>query len=376
MCAMNEVSKIANSVLLLPIKIVNDRSCFEKGFQDEWSNKVANAVSDLTVLIRNCTFLEEEWAKNSQELLPLLILCGEHSVSSEWNSQKTVNNVKDLLQLLLSKLHFQTIQDIFALEGVACFALQQLKPKLGKNQIKQFPAAVNCFIWVITNTMLPAVIDESIDFAVPVSLVLFDDWEPEYQKKGLECLQHILNLNPKSLLQRGWIAVIFSALKKNVGYSDKLSLYKCLDICLKAQNSNPDDPQQWNQDDQYDSLASDVLNSMIIQDSSAVVSCNLKILTILFHSMKIKMAKFLPSIISLLDNYVTVGVSSDVHVLATEITEQMIEYCWVCLDPQFTNQLTWILFKLAQEKLIDEATKMKIVKLQEMLKSLSTPSTC
>jgi hypothetical protein len=54
----------------------------------------------------------------------------------------------------------------------------------------------------------------------------------------------------------------------------------------------------------------------------------------------------------------------------------MIEYCWVCLDPQFTNQLTWILFKLAQEKLIDEATKMKIVKLQELLKSLSTPSTC
>jgi hypothetical protein len=35
--------------------------------------------------------------------------------------------------------------------------------------------------------------------------------------------------------------------------------------------------------------------------------------------MKIKMAKFLPMIISLLDNYVTVGVSSDVHVLATEV---------------------------------------------------------
>jgi len=37
-------------------------------------------------------------------------------------------------------------------------------------------------------------IDESVDFAVPVSLVLFDDWEPDYQKKGLECLHHILNV--------------------------------------------------------------------------------------------------------------------------------------------------------------------------------------
>jgi hypothetical protein len=54
-------------------------------------------------------------------------------------------------------------------------------------------------------------------------------------------------LNPKSLLQRGWFAVIFSALKKNVEFNDKLNLYKCLDICLKAQNLDPDDPSQWNQ---------------------------------------------------------------------------------------------------------------------------------
>jgi len=47
--------------------------------------------------------------------------------------------------------------------------------------------------------------------------------------------------------------------------------------------------------------------------------------------------------------------------------EQIIEYCWVCLEPQFTKQLSWILFKLANENLTDEVTKMKIVKLQELL---------
>jgi hypothetical protein len=35
--------------------------------------------------------------------------------------------------------------------------------------------------------------------------------------------------------------------------------------------------------------------------------------------MKIKMAKFLPSIISVLDNYVTVGVSPEIHVLSAEV---------------------------------------------------------
>lgn len=40
---------------------------------------------------------------------------------------------------------------------------------------------------------LPA-IDESVDFAVPVSLVLFDDLEPIYQKKGFECISHIVKV--------------------------------------------------------------------------------------------------------------------------------------------------------------------------------------
>ncbi|EFX73015.1 hypothetical protein DAPPUDRAFT_325742 [Daphnia pulex] len=367
---MDEVAEIARKVLLPPVKVINDRSYFEKRFQREWSTKVDDAVCDLKKLILNCTFItEEEWTKNSQDVLSLLILCGEHSICSEWSTQKSVDNVKDLLNLLLSKLHLQNIQDIFAMEGVAYSTLQQLKPKLGKNQIKEYPAAVSCFVWIISNTMLPS-IDESVDFAVPVSLVLFDDWEPDYQKKGLECLHHILNLNPKSLLQRGWFAVIFSALKKNVEFNDKFNLYKCLDICLKAQNLDPDDPSQWNQDDQYDSLASDVLKSMIIQDSPSATSCNLKILILIFHSMKIKMAKFLPSIISVLDNYVTVGVSPEIHVLSAEVMEQIVEYCWVCLEPQFTRQLSWILFKLVKENVIDEVTKLKIVELQELLKQL------
>jgi hypothetical protein len=152
---MDEVAEIARKVILLPVKVVNERSFFEKGFQHEWSTKVNQTVSDLQRLIQNCTFLtQEECIKNNQDLLLLLILCGEHSVCSEWSSQKSVNNVKDLLELLLFKLKLENIQNIFALEGVAYSTLQQLKPKLGKNKIKEFPAAVNCFTWVIKNTMV------------------------------------------------------------------------------------------------------------------------------------------------------------------------------------------------------------------------------
>jgi hypothetical protein len=155
MCAMDEVAEIARRVLLPPVKVINERSHFEKGFQREWSSKVDDAVCDLKKLVLNGTSVtKEEWTKNSQEVLSLLILCGEHSICSEWSTQKSVDNVKDLLNLLLSKLHLQNIQDIFAMEGVAYSTLQQLKPKLGKNQIKENPAAVSCFVWIISNTMV------------------------------------------------------------------------------------------------------------------------------------------------------------------------------------------------------------------------------
>lgn len=54
---------------------------------------------------------------------------------------------------------------------------------------------------------LPA-IDESVDFAIPVSLVLFDDWEPAYQQKGLDCISHILNVQKKTYLKDFLISVI------------------------------------------------------------------------------------------------------------------------------------------------------------------------
>jgi len=158
MCAMDEVAKIAQKVLLPPVKVINDRSHFEKGFQLEWSTKVDDAVCVLKKLILNCTFLtQDEWTKNNHDVLSLLILCGEHSTCSEWSTQKSVDNLKCLLDLLLSKLQLQNIQDIFALEGVAYSILQQLKPKLEKNQIKEYPAAVSCFVWVISNTMVSKV---------------------------------------------------------------------------------------------------------------------------------------------------------------------------------------------------------------------------
>ncbi|XP_057368846.1 uncharacterized protein LOC130689925 [Daphnia carinata] len=368
---MNELAEVAREAFLLPIQIINDRSFFEEGFQCQWATKVDSAVSDLKNRLPNCSFpSKDELIEKGKDVLQLLILCGEHNVCAEWNTQKLVENVKDLLELLLFKLDAGNICDILCCKGVAHTVLQQLKPKLGKNQIKAYPAAVNCFLWVITNTKLPA-IDESVDFAIPVSLVLFDDWEPTYQQKGLDCISHILNQNPKSLQKRGWLEVIFSSLKKNTQFSDRLNLYKCLDICLKLQTLDLEGPSHWNRDEEYDSLVNDLLQSTLVQDSPSAATCNLKILVILFHSMKIKMAKFLPSVIAVLDNYLAVGVTLDIHVLTVELMELTIEYCWVCLEPQFTSHLSWLLFKLASEKLADEETRQRISKCADLVENIS-----
>nr|CAG4636875.1 EOG090X03G5 [Ceriodaphnia reticulata] len=214
--------------------------------------------------------------------------------------------------------------------------------------LQQYPVQIRSKRAPIKPDELPN-IDELVPLAVPVSLVFFDDWESEFQEKGLDCIAHILNQNPICLLQQGWPAVIFSSLKKNLEFGDKMRLFKCLDICLKAQNWNPTDPACWNQNDEYDSLVNDLLQSMIVQDSTDKAKTNLEILVILFHSVQIKMAKFLPSIISIMDSYVAVGASPDILLLVSEVLEQMLIHCWDCLD-QFSTHLSWILFKLDEHR--------------------------
>ena len=135
--------------------------------------------------------------------------------------------------------------------------------------------------------------------------------------------------------------MIFSSLKKNMEFCDKLKLFKCLDNCLKAQNINSSDPVSWNQvskggknqivrpysnyitsfqNDEYDSLVNDLLQSMIVQDSSDKAKINLEILVILFHSVQVKMVRFLPHVISVMDSYVNIGASPDILRLVSVVS--------------------------------------------------------
>lgn len=152
---MEELAKIATDGILLPVKVEYDRSFFDDKFIKESSTRIAFAVSNLKKLIPNCQFpSKEELTKGNQEILKVFILCGENSISADWNTRELVNDVKSLLNIALFKLGVQHVQDVFALESVAHSVLQQLKPKLGKNEIKAYPAAVNCFVWVVTHTVV------------------------------------------------------------------------------------------------------------------------------------------------------------------------------------------------------------------------------
>lgn len=152
---MDEITRIATEALLPPVKVVGDRSCFSNNLRNEWSTKTNLAVGTLKKLISDCLFpSKEEWTTNNKDVFQLLILCGEHSIYSEWNTQELVNNVNELLDITLSKLGVQSIQDIFAVTSVTHSILQHLKPKLVKAEIKAYPAAVYCFVWVVTNTLV------------------------------------------------------------------------------------------------------------------------------------------------------------------------------------------------------------------------------
>ena len=152
---MEELAKIARDGLLLPVKVEGDRSVFNNNFKKECSIRADYAVSNLKRLLPDCQFpSKDELTQNNQDVVQFFTLCGEHSVCADWNTQELVNKVNSLLEIVFGKLGVQNIRDVFALQCVSQSILHQLRPKLGKNEIKAYPAAVNCFVWVVTNTMV------------------------------------------------------------------------------------------------------------------------------------------------------------------------------------------------------------------------------
>lgn len=153
---MEEISALAGAALLPSVKVVDDRCSFDENFKVEFSKKVDRAATELKKLILNCPSFPSQgnWTTDSQEVISLLILCGEHRTVSDWNTQELVNYMNELLELIFSKFSVGNSQQMFSTHNLAKTTLRHLKPKLKKTELKSYPAAVNCFRWVVTNTLV------------------------------------------------------------------------------------------------------------------------------------------------------------------------------------------------------------------------------
>ena len=87
-----------------------------------------------------------------RQAVNILLLCGEHSCQEKWTTNQTLLLCKDLLQILCTFWHCNSLSELLngaEYEALFSSALLVLRPKLLKSTWKTYPAAVSCYQWLL-----------------------------------------------------------------------------------------------------------------------------------------------------------------------------------------------------------------------------------
>ena len=172
--------------------------------------------------------LEDLTAERGQVIIvPLLLLCSEHSQASWWSSSKSIASAFAILSELKVKLKCHNVCDIFLLEkgnikakNILRYCLESLNEKLLPQEWKKYPAAQTSIVWILHQFTFPK-LGESLGEFLPFILRFIDDWEVQNRVKGLQCLDHVIkNVNETDLVWYGRADLVQSVLYKLLLFRD------------------------------------------------------------------------------------------------------------------------------------------------------------
>lgn len=157
-------------------------------------------------------------------LVPLLLLCGEHTESSVWSSARHISLAFQLLSELKTLTEFASIQDIListhdclSSGQVLKWCLESLGVRLFNPDWKKHPGAQTCFIWLLHQLVFPNLTSSVISDALSTCLRFLDDWEMTNKLKGIRSLRHVIhNCNVSEMKWLGRVELIEDALTKSL----------------------------------------------------------------------------------------------------------------------------------------------------------------
>jgi len=340
MTGLTSIALLARSTLSKPLEIEEE---IPESAERAFDKNAAILITSIESKLKSSIFTVE----NISLIVPVLLLCGENSAKGIWNEEAAVRASHNLLLTLCERLEIKHVSHLFTNEQLLSITITEIKPKLEKSCFKRNPATLQCFIWILENTKHPHV-DEILTLVLPITLTLLDDFEASYQKKGLNAIQHILSETTRTALQHlGWAAVINDALKVALyrDVDDIVQVFTCKDLCLNVLCPNARDSSQWINVDQYDTTLCELLRYMEMEQSDEARRRYLNVLTIFVRSMRIRFLRFLPSLCTLLDAYVTEESSLDLCLQSLEVLVEVLKQCWPCKDLDSMESITWLVFK-------------------------------
>lgn len=120
------------------------------------TENIKRHVSDLEANVNKLISLLNSRPLNSQQSVPkevllyILLLRGENAEENEWTSPTVISCVRHLQIIILETSFFSDLSDLLLSLRVES-VLSELKHKLLSTTWKNHPAAVACFIWIISH---------------------------------------------------------------------------------------------------------------------------------------------------------------------------------------------------------------------------------
>ena len=140
----------ADAIILPKNEIFEERPCEEQDFAVQIPKNDEHFVDLVTLVEKLPQFSIEKLSLDERSaLLKLILAVGEHSKESPWTSKSSLDHSKNVIASLCSKCSVKKTNEIICHPTVLKQIWPLLCPKLAGDCWKCYPAAVQCFNWIL-----------------------------------------------------------------------------------------------------------------------------------------------------------------------------------------------------------------------------------
>ncbi|XP_025198705.1 TELO2-interacting protein 2-like [Melanaphis sacchari] len=335
-------------------------------------NLAKSILNKLNILLSKFLNNDVDLQIKLQDIIyPCLYLCGEHCKSDLlWSDEESHTLMKLCIEKLCSLMHYINIDELITHLDVSkiFFGLQC---KLENDKWKKYPAAVECFIWILKYLKMPF-LNSILYLVMPLPLNMFDDYQDSSILTALDAFHHIIDNTPSvELTMSGYDIVLLKSLEtglRSFEYQLIPNVMKCLlSLISKMQMKHLSNKNslEWTK---FDDVMNILLPRMELERKHEPIVCYASIFPLVLESTGFSCIRWSERLIPLFTEYVMNSQSTFSTVKAIEV---FIQQTWPRRCTHW-NVLLLILIKALynEDKNSMEPNEKNILVIVECIKTL------